>query len=380
MMVMGRNRSARCAGVAVAVALGFSVLAAVPAVAATFCVSNSTQLQDALNTARLNNEDDTIRISTGTYTAPTSGFTYFDSEIFGDDDHALDISGGWVAALNSPCLLQLQDPLQTVLDGSGTHRVMDLVARDHTSISIRLVTFADGYQSSTNHGVGLAIESDSDGFSGTWTIERDAFINNDGEWGAGLYAHGHNVASTSALRVVNNLFLLNHARSNYAAAELIMDGAYGVYLTNNTVLNNVSDEPVLTNRVGGIYMSGTGTERLVANNNFWNNDKADLWVDSGTTDYYRLHNNFELVYGSTPVQSAGNISVVPVYQSAGLFRYVPVRGSQLVDAGVFPALLSGWYLASHDLVAGDRTVGTVDIGAYENERIFADGFEPASGF
>ena len=93
--------------------------------------------------------------------------------------------------------------------------------------------------------------------------------------------------------------------------------------------------------------------------------------------YHLLHNNFANLLGATPTSSNGNISVTPVYQDNGGYAFTPARNSPLVDAGISPPPISPyWYLTSLDLALEDRVVGpAVDIGAYENERIFQNGFD-----
>ena len=57
-----------------AFALACIVLIAPAARAATFCVSNATALQNALNSATANNASNTIKVQAGTYLAPQNGF------------------------------------------------------------------------------------------------------------------------------------------------------------------------------------------------------------------------------------------------------------------------------------------------------------------
>ncbi len=357
--------------------LGCGPLLATPAVAATFCVYTSTELQNALTTAQTNGEDDVIKITTGTYVAPSGGFSYQAGTIIGDY-HALSLSGGWYGRFNAPCSQQVQDPLQTVLDGGSAQRVLKIVVREadvNSNVSVRLLTFANG--SSTSLGGGLSLAGVNGDFAGNWTIERNAFLNNQAAHGGGLGIAENNAAATAHVRVINNLFLLNRATGNYGAAQIGLDGGYGIYLTNNTVLNN-STAATGGSATGGIYVTGTGSVRVIVNNNLWGNDDADLWVNSGSSGYSLMHNNIGMLIGSLAGNSAGNISITPEYAdplASFDYDFAPRRDSPLVDAGQSPTLFSGWYLPSYDLNGGDRTVGQVDIGAYEEDLIFAGGFE-----
>jgi len=358
-------------------AVVLSLVAVAPVNATTFCVNNASTLQADLDTARTNNQDDVIEIQTGSYSVPSGGIQFVAGS--NDDDHALEISGGW----NASCSSQLQDPLQTVLDGFGVDQVMHLSVLDNTNVTIRLLTFADGYlpPSSDAHGAGLAIDAAGSAYAGTWTIERNAFLLNTANTAAGLDLTVGGGADTARFRVINNLFAYNHAAINEGAAGMVLNGGHGIYVTNNTVVNNMSDGTGISAnyQVGGIFLTGTtGILRVIANNNLCDNQGQDLIVLGGTTGFGLLHNNVGSVYGDTPETTEGNISVTPVYQSAGLYQFIPARNSPLVDAGTPPPVFfPNWYLTSDDLAASDRLVGpAVDIGAYENERIFIDGFDP----
>jgi len=65
---------------------------------ATFCVSTSAGLQQALNTADSSNQADIIKMRTGTYMATPGGFHYYRS----NENHGLEISGGWAHFLVIP--------------------------------------------------------------------------------------------------------------------------------------------------------------------------------------------------------------------------------------------------------------------------------------
>jgi hypothetical protein len=85
-----------------------------------------------------------------------------------------------------------------------------------------------------------------------------------------------------------------------------------------------------------------------------------------------FNNDLQAVLGN-PGTQVGNLSVDPAFVDAanGDFRLAAV--SALIDAGT-DMPLGG--VAPADLDGSARAAGThVDIGAYEFERIFRDGFE-----
>jgi len=72
--------------------------------AATFCVSDATELQDALTVAASNGENDTIQIVQGTY---VGNFIYESTEA-----NSLALEGGY----NSGCGSRILDPENTILN------------------------------------------------------------------------------------------------------------------------------------------------------------------------------------------------------------------------------------------------------------------------
>jgi len=78
---------------------------------AVFCVSNATELQNALNTATSNGENDTIRVVQGTYTS-TGIFNYVSSE-----EHSITLEGGYTAG----CASREVNPSLTILDDNNSN-------------------------------------------------------------------------------------------------------------------------------------------------------------------------------------------------------------------------------------------------------------------
>ncbi len=339
--------------------------------AATFCVHSSAQFQSALSSAENNNQDDVIKVAEDSYNAPSGGFHYATFAQPGDDYHDLEISGGWYDLFNFACLGHHNTPFQTVLNGSGTGPVMSLIMRAQSNVTVRFLTFTGG-NAGDEAGGGLSLFAGDAGYQADWIVESNAFIANNALFAGGLNASGNQTASTAHLKVANNLFLLNHGTQGSGAAELVLDNAAGIYFTNNTVLANSSDFLGF----GAVYLATGNAYLLVANNNFRDNDNDDIYATADGSGYGLLHNNYQSRGGSLPTQSEGNINVDPQYQHGPLFDYTPARNSPLVDAGFSPSPFAPWHLSDSDLEGAERTVGQVDIGAYEEERIFADGFDP----
>jgi len=112
--------------------------------AATFCVSNETELQTALTTAASNGEDDTIQIVQGTY---NGNFIYASTQ-----GNSLTVEGGYT----SGCASQVIDPGNTVLDGGGVDHVLALVRQTgEADFSLEGLTLQNGNASTETNGGGL---------------------------------------------------------------------------------------------------------------------------------------------------------------------------------------------------------------------------------
>lgn len=365
-----------------ALALGASCLAA-PVPAATFCATNALELSTALNDAAGNGEDDVIRVATGTYDGGgIHDFDYAPAAFEGGDvGTSLVVEGGYTPFFDNPCgQILVEDPLLTILDGGDVRRALELHVREGSDITIRLLTFANGTPSADPffYGGGLSYRALGGG-DGSLTIERNAFLANHAHSGGGLAVY----QATAALRVINNLFISNSADACGAAHVRKVDGPApfdAAFITNNTVIGNTRTTTGVGGG-GGICAYVEDSDMFLYNNNLWGNDLNDLYLD-GPGNLSVRNNNFEVRDGVEPSLEVGNISVEPVYEG-GLLDFTPARTSPLVDAGLTGGDPDGgpWYLTEFDLRAKARLVGPdVDIGAYENERIFTNGFETPGPF
>ena len=336
--------------------------------AAAFCVHDSAGLQAALDTAASNGESDEIRVGTGLYLAPVGGFTYNPSP----PDANLTIVGGWKPPFDFGCLLNEQNPAQTVLTGNGSGPVMKIIARDGNA-TLRLLTFEDG-QAGSGGTAGLSLDSpinlDPNAHdSYTFTVERNLFVFNQGGAFGGLRV----MMVDGLMQVINNVFAWNDA-SQSAALHLTALGQTLIYVSNNSVLHNVGSGTAAI-----AIHAGAPAPAWLYNNLFYDNDTADINLNS--TGYVELqHNNLFTRIGATPVLEEATTSIVPTFQSGGflcLNCFTLERASPLVDAGLEPApSFPFWYLTATDAKGGPRDIEGVDIGAFETDRLFRNGFDP----
>lgn len=335
------------------------------------CVSSAGELTDALSalsTSTSDSDADAIRIRVGTYIAPTGGWVGTVS-----NNHDLDIGGGYVDAA---CSQQALDASLTVLDGDHAAGVLTINANaiPNSTIHVSGLTFQNGNGSSPfqSSAGGLKVGDPGPIAGGVVLIERNIFRHNVGVAGlAGTQAVGGLLAATDgqALIVRDNLFFDNSA-PNSAAAYVYSDNAIDV--SNNTFAGNQSTDAVQAQRVIMDFFTPTGMQ--LDNNIFWDNSTgagiADIDV-SGQFRHADLRNNDIQALSGTPVSSTGALDVAPGFVGGGNFRLS--WSSPLIDAGVSNPHGG---LSGVDLDGAQRVDGTtLDLGAYESNYIFVDGFE-----
>lgn len=340
--------------------------------AAVFCATTSTELQDALDTASSNQQDDVIRIQTGSYSAPAGGFNF---ENHNGDDFDISIIGGWTPFFGNPCGQQLSpNAFDTKLNGNGSSRVMRIFPNTHTSVHVELVTFLGGNTVDAPNpqaGAGLDVSTYT-GHLGSVSIERNIFMSNtSGDFGGGLSG-----GSASDFTVSNNLFFANQAACRHGAATLTYNGPGTAFFVNNTVAFNAVGNDCTGGSVapqGGLRVGG-GSPAFMVNNIFWGNENVDLVLNTSTR---LVANNYGTLQGTPAPGSGVNFNLDPSFRLDNLTDLRLASDSPLIDLGVVPLPTAAWQLTSLDLEGGDRVVGnSVDLGAYENsDSIFLDGFE-----
>jgi hypothetical protein len=336
-----------------ALAAGLAVLFAGPALAATWCVDTLPELQTAIDAAEGNGEDDEIRIASGTYASSTP-FHFQSSEV-----HAIAFAGGYSAS----CTEAGGEP--TTIDGENARRGLFVLNPDG-DIAVERLTFVRGL-STNNRGGGLRAASES----GDIRIDGNVFLANRADDFAGA---ARVVTETGTLRVRNNLAFANSA-ANVGAFELTQQAGTG-YVSGNTITVNSSEGDFLP---GGLYVGGAA-HFVVSNNIVWNNlpeQPGPFHNDfQGAASHDRYSNDIGVVSSnSVDGEVVGELGVDPQFADCGFLciGFELERGSPLVDAGIDDP--AGGPTVT-DLAGKPRTIGPhVDIGAYENDLLFADGFD-----
>lgn len=316
-----------------------------------FCVNSFASLQAALTTSQADGDDDYIYVTAGTY-ALSTGLTFASNE-----GHNLLLVGGFDPGCNDP------HAGETILDGQ--HAVRPLyVGMGSGNLLIQRLTFAAGFSSNTGGGLIAANNA------GNVAVMYSQFAGNRSAGIAGaLYA----TSASGTVFLFGNLAYANRGdqAGGFVASQDVGEG----YVANNTLVVNTSDNPAVP---GGLVAIGNAHFRI-SNNILWNNAQSN-GSDFGTQSAHsRRSNDIGVVApGSTPDVLLGEQSVEPQFVTCGVFciDFDLARTSPMVDAGSDAAVAE---LGSNfvDLAFRPRTIGPhVDIGAYENDTIFDDGFDP----
>lgn len=147
----------------------------------------------------------------------------------------------------------------------------------------------------------------------------------------------------------------NSAMLDYSSEPMGVNPDNHLYVINNTFVNDLGH--------GTFIQTGAASQIVAKNNVFYGGGT----ICNQTTPVPLLDHNYS---GGTPM-----------FVDAANYDYRPVPGSPLIDAGVDPGTGFAQPLAPTDQyvhpASGETrvVVGAIDIGAYEFDRIFANGFE-----
>jgi hypothetical protein len=348
------------------------LLVAIPAHAAIFCIDPvdvpigqtiTDVIQASLQEARQNQEADAIRFRSALILL--SHDLVYDAM---DGEPAISISGGW----NVGCTVR-SGPA-TVLHGQGTARPLALLLRAGSHVTLSHLILHGGLGGSiVNAGGGLFVGGASGSEPATVAVDSVRFSANTALYGGGMFASGN---VTVSLR--NNVFVDNQG---FMASAVYFESLAGeIYITNNTITNNVvtgDAMPLQGAASAAMYVESSGM--LHFNNNIlWDNPGSDAALVLGSVASELIANDLESYAGFPPAIYEMNRSVDPQFAPCGVpcFDRPILSTSPLVDAG-FDAPAGG--LPALDILGLPRKMGAhVDIGAYELDEIFVDGFDSAS--
>lgn len=231
-----------------------------------FCVDDAVALQNALNSAALNNEADTIQIVKGTYHGGAGAF-HFVSHM----EHGITVRGGY-DLVNSTCQFPASppNPADTILDGDGLNRVMYIQQNLGGNIMVERLTFRNG--NTDQDGGGLwASAFNSAGKAGDVTVSYNIIEYNQADRFGGVWADSYGGTGNSGdVTVTKNIIRNNTATNDYGGGLARSEtGSYmsgSVTMSDNIVTNNTSENGM----VGGFMLhsrgdSGSGSATMSAN-------------------------------------------------------------------------------------------------------------------
>ncbi|WP_257388606.1 hypothetical protein [Tahibacter caeni] len=342
------------------------LLPALPGHAFSVCVGTAQQLHDALVSAEITSDTNVvIKIRTGTYIA-TAATGSFKSTV-SHSNQVVEVSGGWSGPNNS-CQDKTFNSAATILVGPADRIALHLSTNSAIS-------------GSTLHAHDLTLSSP--GYTGTSlgaclntyvTAGNEALLERL-QMVECLAPNGYNAAgyleNTAGLLTVRDVFVRSSsAKSNGGLSVSTYDGGTS-RIAHLSVANTVSS--AADSLLSGLYIANFGNSfTYLGNSVFWGNDPdpttADLSVFGSGVFLTRTH------YGSLRGTPAANLS--PSSGDPGFVAYNnprPRADSILVDSGIAnPQGGSGTF----DADGRTRVLGpAVDIGAFESELIFADGFQ-----
>lgn len=323
-----------------------------PAQAATFCADTVPEIVAAMDTAKANGEDDDIRIVAGTYLLDeTLRLGNSETESF-----ALSFSGRWNADCSEPSAGGA-----STLSGRGERQVLALSLPADTDLAISDLAFVSGLAAFGASGGVLDVTGGR-----AILIDRIQVYGNTLENGAAPLRV--DTGGPDAVLTLRNSLLFDNDAHAITGAQLASSQGE-VNVVGNTITANTSSIPC---PCSGLNYAGTSAY-TISNNLVWGNEGGDVFVNPSNAIH--LHNDIGAYAGgsqSPGAGSSGDMSVDPAFADDGV-HLSPT--SPLANAG-FDEAPGG--IGDLDGGRGDRRVGArVDIGAFETDVLFRDGFEDA---
>ena len=309
--------------------------------ATVFCVGSADGFRHALQVASMNENDNTIKVRTGTYVATTGGFSYFHDS----GNKKLLIEGGW----NAGCTRQTKDASLTVIDGGDEHPLLNLYNSDPSSgadIIVRYFDLSDGISESGTSPV------DIETFGGDARIENCRIR--------------HNFALSSNTEIVRlasydaDVYFLDNVVADNTARDspmlMYFTAEVHAFINDNTITANLFGTSA--DSVDGLILTNRGD---FANNIIWDNT---AWLPEIWSAFAPVLDDNDIDFVGVPVDpsSHGNIAADPRFVSASNRR---LRADS-------PACGAGddsppGTTRTVDLDGNPRVVFTIDMGAYERQ-------------
>ncbi len=365
--------------------------------AETFCVDpggggTHTSLQEVLDAAAANSQDDLIQVTEGTY---NGNFLYVSNQGFG-----ITIKGGYKPG----CGVRGSDPDKTIIDGGGADRALFVDAQGGGNVVVDGFTIKNGAQPANGCGGGLcAVSRATSGAAGNILISNNIVYGSISSMhGGGIYAASITHAGMGAagdVTIVNNIVSGNRSGRGggiYTISSSVNAGSGMIKLTNNTacanrasgkgggiyayiysgsfegekieIFNNIARANEASDQGADIYVSNSGYMAKVCYNNYVNIDASHMnnvtfeqniknppgfvspgsWDDSGTaedpSDDIWISGDYHLQLGSACID-AGLLEVKGYTLAGGPYHFF--IGPQIDFEG--DARFDQWHAVSENL-------------------------------
>jgi hypothetical protein len=349
--------------------LSLLVLAISDVQAEVFCVSTGNNLNIAMNSARINGQDDEIKVTTGThitdYHAPEGpqwNQTQFGaSEDEGDKD--LTISGGWSTGNN--CATQTMNPSATVLDARLWGPVFSLQLgfdadtpfAGNFTLSNMTLNRGKGFSPGQTTGV------DVYGFlAAPASVVLDNLHAVNGQSTFGLtQAININLGGSGSIRLRNSIISLN-SLSGATSFPVLVRPLHNVsaFVSNNSIFANSGTDTAAGLKVVGI---ATVSNNAVADNTSSANPDYEFYSDAPSAlTLVKNHFATKSFANGTPFSETDTTTGNAFWAPLGVER-IPLEASALRDSG--DNTPAGGALAI-DFRGNPRVVNTtIDRGASE---------------
>jgi hypothetical protein len=297
------------------------------------CVSDATELQNALTTVRTNGYHNLIKVVEGTY---TGHFTYSSSQ-----GTNIILYGGYTAA----CASRTVNPTNTIIDGGGTVGVLDIYDSNGGNITVDGFTVQHGGGASTYYGAGVYAHTRNDAETGNMnagsiTITNNIFSENTGVYSGAVYADSYSLHGSGGNITVSNNVISNNNGSMYGAGLYVgssagAGSAGAVTISSNTITGNTLSD----GNGGGIYVSSysassTGGAITLSNNTITGNSGKEgggvfayTTATSGTGGAVTITNN--IITGNTVSSSSGGVDVYSSANSGGTGGTVTITNNTI---------------------------------------------------
>jgi hypothetical protein len=338
-------------------------------------VTNATELQDALDEARSNGEDDIIYLAAGTY---EGNFLY---NPLVTEHKSLTITGesGTSAAdiildgQNSGVTLNLYDGSEgpaaeirvsgiTVQNGNSTWMAGGIFA-GFANYDISVTDCVIRNNTGVCDGGGIYMETDQHNL----TLENCLILNNSvaehlptgKSRGGGAALEGGGNYTVRNNIIAGNTVQLGALYSHGGGLYVLQTGSASISLIGNTIYGNQADKG------GGVHFHILGTANVYNNIIYGNSatDGDDIYFDA-VTNRIGYNNDYAELYG-TWTDSGGNIDLAPLFVDHAAGDYHLQADSPCIDAGTSD-VPDPPGLPATDFDGNDRVIGSApDMGAYE---------------